>query len=201
MKVELLGVFGNDLMVANAARISYDRWHDELTERDERLIRKLAKDGHNSPFYHPQAQFRLTAPFFVANQLKRHHVGFAINEVSRRYTSEGITRTLPAVRRQDGGEVDSTWASIKISHAVDIAIETYLALVDDGIAKEVARAVLPMATDTTWLWTGSLYAYAKLCQEREAPAAQKETREVAGLIDDHMYTAFPVSWKALIIRA
>ena len=79
--VDFLGQFGDDLMVVNAARVSYDRTVTTLSKRDQALIQRLARDGHTSPFYHPQAQFRISAPLYVAAQFKRHHVGFAWNEL------------------------------------------------------------------------------------------------------------------------
>ena len=91
-QVELIDVLGTDLSVINAARVSFRRSRKEFNpERDVPLLNKLAKDGHYSPFYHPQLSFRITMPIFVARQMMRHHVGLAVNEVSRRYTSENIT--------------------------------------------------------------------------------------------------------------
>ena len=210
MKVEMLGTFGDDLMVVNGARISYDRWSDALTPKDEALIRHLAEQGHNSPFYHPQAQFRITAPFYVAAQLKRHHVGLAINEVSRRYTKSEPEYELPEVWRRVGGEHPNPqvggsdgdewlqrFANDHVEYAIGQCKLVYALLIGEGVAPEQARAVLPLATLTTWLWTGSLFAYAKMCRERLAPDAQPETRDVAVRIYDCMAEAFPVSWAAL----
>ena len=209
--VELLGVFGDDLMVVNAARISHDRWHEAMTDADYRLISRLARDGHTSPFYHPQMQFRITAPFYVAAQLKRHHVGLAINEVSRRYTTTEPEYELPELWRGAGsggnpqvsGDVMSEPFQILISDVwvdtvIKEAMETYRKLIRSGIAPEQARVVLPMATLTTWLWTGSLFAYAKMCRERLAPDTQPETAAVAAEIDATGRLAFPASWTALM---
>ena len=210
-KVELLGVFGDDLMVVNAARISHDRWHDAMTEGDYRLISRLARKGHTSPFYHPQMQFRVTAPFYVAAQLKRHHVGLAINEVSRRYTKSEPEYELPEVWRQASiggnpqvsGDAMSDSFQILISDvvvgvAINEAMQAYRKLIDWGVAPEQARVILPVATLTTWLWTGSLFAYAKLCRERLAPDTQPETAAVAREIDAAARQAFPASWTALV---
>ena len=187
--VELIGVHGGDLLVVNAARVSYARWSDALTARDAQLVRRLAREGHLSPFYHPQATLRVTAPIYVARQLHRHHIGLALNEVSRRYTSRDIQIRMPDL----GGYTRNA-----IAEDIEISSQAaYERLLFDGVAPELARAVLPQATLTTWLWTGSLYAYWNLCRQRLAEDAQAETRAVAVEIDAIMAAQFPVSWTAL----
>lgn len=86
--VELLEVFGNDLTVVNAARVSFHKIATVMETKDEKLISYLAKHNHNSPFFHPQARFRLKMPIFVAREWFRHTVGFSRNEVSRRYVDD-----------------------------------------------------------------------------------------------------------------
>lgn len=210
MKVELLGVFGDDLMVVNAARISYDRWSDSLSDKDIRLIQRMARRKENSPFYHPQIQFRITAPFYVAAQLKRHHIGLTINEVSRRYATGNPEVDLPTEWRGSpngpnpqvsSGPMDPVKQSIiadRIDDVVTTALDTYNDLIASGVAPEQARVILPVATETTWLWTGSLFAYVNLCRERLAPDVQPETRAVAERIAEEISQAFPVSWDALM---
>ena len=188
-QVDFLGQFGNDIMVVNAARVSYARWITDLTERDVALIRRLARDGHASPFYHPQAQFRITAPLYVAAQLKRHHVGFAWNELSRRYTDADVEVELP--------EIEPDEHRLRFDVLAEALRDEYYRAIADGVPRERARAILPQATLTTWLWTGSLYAWAKMCRERAAPAAQAETRRIATIIAKDMAVAFPISWEAL----
>jgi thymidylate synthase (FAD) len=83
--VERLEVFGSDLTVVNSARVSFGKEVTEMTDRDEKLISYLAKHDHNSPFFHPQIRFRIKMPIFVAREWYRHTIGFARNEVSRRY--------------------------------------------------------------------------------------------------------------------
>ena len=182
--VEHLGTFGSDLLVVNAARISYDRWHETFDEfSDSRLIQKLAKEKHFSPFYHPVTTLRVTAPIYVARQLHRHHIGLAMNEVSRRYTSANI----------EFEESDNE----QIAYAYRFALYAYNNLLDAGVHREKARAVLPLGLMTTWLWSGSLYAYHNLCKQRLADDAQHETRFVAEQISDIMLEQYPVSWPML----
>ena len=87
MDVTLIDSMGTDLTVVNAARVSFDKHHKEFTNGDEKLIAYLANHGHWTPFGHPQLQFRIHAPIFVARQLVKHQVGLVWNEVSRRYVN------------------------------------------------------------------------------------------------------------------
>ena len=104
MKVELIDTMGSDLTVVNAARVSYAKHHDTFDDSDARLLRYLAHNGHWSPFAHPQATFRISANIAVANQLKRHQVGLALNEVSRRYVTDAPEFDLPDVWRSAPGK-------------------------------------------------------------------------------------------------
>ena len=211
MKVELIDTMGSDLTVVNAARVSYAKRHDEFDDSDERLLRYLAKHGHWSPFAHPQASFRISANIAVARQLYRHQVGLTVNEVSRRYVTDAPAFDLPDVWRSAPGEGQSKQGSggalhsdehadaVKVaSHAIEQAQETYKSLLWLGVAPEQARLVLPMAMVTEWHWTGSLYAFARICRERLAPEAQAETKAVAEGIAVAMGAKFPVSWSVLM---
>ena len=96
----VLPAYGGDLLAVNAGRVSYDRWHDEMTDRDRELIKQFANDGDTSPFYHPSAVVPHNRAIAVKIQLTRHNVGFsAPNEVSRRYTSRHILVHSPEVWR------------------------------------------------------------------------------------------------------
>ncbi len=206
--VDLLGVFGDDRMVVNAARVSFAKWKDVFDEADARLIRYLAAHNHWSPFAHPQAQFRISMPIFVARQWFKHQVGFARNEVSRRYVDDPPTVWEPTVwrRRAPGAKqgssdqpIDNRAAATMIyRRVVDKALLAYGELLEHGVAPEQARAVLPQAAETQFIETASLYAYARLCRLRLAPDAQAETRCYAQAVADHLARAFPVSWAALM---
>ena len=209
--VDFLGAFGDDLTVVNAARVSYAKHHAVFDESDSRLLAYLARNGHWSPFSHPQASFRISANIAVARQLFRHQVGLTVNETSRRYVSDAPEFDLPDVWRaapgkgqskQGSGEpldaIRQTGISNSVRWAMDALLGIYQNLLDDGVAPEQARLVLPMGMVTEWIWTGSLYAFARVCRERLAPDAQLETQGVAQAIAEHMAKAFPVSWKALL---
>ena len=97
MSVELVNYMGNDLMIVNAARVSFAKNHTEMDASDEKLISYLAKHDHISPFFHPQIQFRIRIPIFVAREWYRHQIGFSRNEVSRRYVSDTPQCWIPEV--------------------------------------------------------------------------------------------------------
>lgn len=207
--VELVETFGDDLTVVNAARVSFDKVSHELTEADKKLIHYLAKHDHVSPFFHPQVRFRLKMPIFVAREWFRHTIGFARNEVSRRYVdtppecwvplANEIRERDPRVKQgsKDTPVSDSEEVYAIMRHQTDAALGTYHALLARGVAPEIARSVLPQSMYTEFIETASLAAVARLCHLRLGPDAQKEIREFAGRVNECLESAFPVSWKAL----
>ena len=212
MKVQLLDTMGNDLTVCDAARCSFDKEsslddYGNLSERDVRLINYLAEHNHFTPFTHAQASFRITAPMFVARQLFKHQVGGTINEVSRRYVDAPPVFDIPTQwrKRAENIKQGSSDECIRVDTALQSMIDDtmeriellYRDLLMLGVCPEQARSVLPMCTETTWIWTGSLYFFARVCNLRLDPHAQRETAEVAKEIDKHMAYEFPVSWSAL----
>jgi thymidylate synthase (FAD) len=207
--VELLGTFGDDLTVVNAARVSFAKESHTMTPGDEKLIRYLAKHQHTSPFFHPQIRLRLKMPIFVAREWFRHTVGFARNEVSRRYVDSEPECYFPEVndiRERDPNKkqgskstaVDnSEYAKEHIDELTQLSIDTYNKLLESNVAPEVARMVLPQSMYTEFIETASLYAYARLCRLRLGTDAQVEIRHYARAVSDLLEKAFPVSWSAL----
>ena len=207
--VELLEVFGSDLTVVNAARVSFAKESKELDERDEKLLRYLARHHHVSPFFHPQARFRIKMPIFVAREWFRHTVGFARNEVSRRYVDfqpecwipepESVRARDPKAKQGSRPEPvkDAEVAHRIMANTINDSLEAYDRLLSYGVAPEIARAVLPQSMYTEFIETASLAAYARLCSLRLDPTAQREIQEYARLVADEMEKAFPASWKAL----
>ena len=207
--VELLETFGDDLTVVNAARVSFDKVSTSLTEGDKKLIHYLAKHDHMSPFFHPQVRFRLKMPIFVAREWFRHTIGFARNEVSRRYVDTPPQCWIPAaaeLRERDakvkqGSKTTPVEESEEVHRVVKEQIEsamaTYQSLLARGVAPEVARAVLPQSMYTEFIETASLAAVARLCHLRLGADAQKEIRDYAAAVNRCLESAFPVSWEAL----
>jgi thymidylate synthase (FAD) len=207
--VELLDTFGDDLTVVNAARVSFDKTSLVLSEADKKLIVYLAKHNHTSPFFHPQARFRIKMPIFVCREWFRHTVGFARNEVSRRYVDTPPECWVPQpeeIRERDPrakqGSKKTPVEAAEDVHRVfkqhtEAALKTYSDLLADGVAPEVARSVLPQSMYTEFVETASLFGYARLCNLRLDPSAQKEIRDYAEAIHKFMTEAFPISWEAL----
>lgn len=207
--IELLEVFGDDLTVVNAARVSFDKESLELTEADQRLIRYLAKHEHTSPFFHPQVRLRIKMPIFVAREWFRSTIGFARNEVSRRYVDSAPECWIPAVEdlRERDAKLKQGSKATSVSEAEGVhemvaeqirgAMAVYESLLVKGVAPEVARAVLPQSMYTEFIETASLAAVARICHLRLGAGAQKEIQVYAQALSDAMEGAFPVSWPAL----
>jgi thymidylate synthase (FAD) len=203
---------GTDLSVANAARVSFgkrsemdtsDVWGPpKLKDKDAKLIRYLAKHKHISPFGHCFASFHVKAPVFVARQLVKHKF-LRWNEISRRYVDHEPEFYQPTEWR--GRSVDAKQGSEGVTYPdPDIisfyehtALRSYNELLEHGVCPEQARMVLPQSMVTEWYWSGSLDAFADMCNLRCKPDTQYETQVVAGHIDTEMAKLFPVSWEAL----
>ena len=208
-RVELLHLMGDDLMVVNAARVSFAKESTEFKEQDSKLINYLAKHDHISPFFHPQIQFRVKMPIFVAREWYRHQIGFSRNEVSRRYVSdipECWSPTIEDFRAKDEkvkqGSKDTPVefadaAKNVYDTSTRISLEAYDELLKLGVAPEIARTVLPQSMYTEFIETGSLAAYARLYKLRTSSDAQREIQKYAHMIGELLAQMFPVSWKAL----
>ena len=206
--VELLETFGSDLTVVNAARVSLGKHVDEFTEKDSRLIKYLAEHDHISPFFHPQIRFRLKMPIWMAREWFRHTVGFARNEVSRRYVDDMPSFFIPEELRSrapnkkqgskdDVHEQNGVLRQFMVDECTN-AVNTYTLLLGQGVCPEQARMVLPQSMMTEFIETGSLAAYARLVKLRTTPDAQKEIRDVAEEIGKVLGGVFPASWVALM---
>jgi thymidylate synthase (FAD) len=206
-KVELLETFGSDLTVVNAARVSLGKEVHEMGPGDEKLIKYLCDHNHNSPFFHPQARFRLKMPIWMAREWFRHTVGFSRNEVSRRYVDSPPTFHLPEELRErapnkkqgskDGVHPQNSLLRDCMQESVEKSVKMYDSLLKEGVCPEQARMVLPQNMMTEFIETASIAAYARLCSLRMSPDAQKEIQDVAQSVSDVLSSAFPVSWRQL----
>ena len=207
--IQLLNVMGDDLMVVNAARVSFNKESKLMTAGDAKLIKYLADHNHVTPFFHPQLQFRIKMPIFVAREWYRHQIGFARNEVSRRYVDSQPECYVPNaedIRERDKNlkqgskdtPVQDSDQIVKIiSDATQVSIDAYNAMLEANVAPEVARMILPQSMYTEFIETGSLAAYARLYKLRHDPHAQKEIRDYANAIGEIIAQKFPFSWAAL----
>lgn len=228
--VHVVEHMGSDLMVCNAARVSFSKdteweideeavarlrasgstYHEEdvrrLSEKDQKLIKYLAKHQHWTPFAHPQITLRIKAPISIRTQMFKHKQGFVENEISRRYVSfepdfyTPVWRGKPTNGAKQGSE-EFTEIKPEIQKTFDNMLEgclrTYNDLIESGVAPEQARFVLPQAMYTEWYWTGSLAAYARFYSQRIDPHAQWEIRQYAEAVGQLIQPLFPFSWKCL----
>jgi thymidylate synthase (FAD) len=187
----------------------------KLKDSDAKLINYLAKHGHWTPFGHAFLSFRIKAPIFVARQLVKHQVGLCWNEVSRRYVNDEpefwfpeVWRGKPVNAKQGSSDVivdtyfdSETRANESVmdgaNYATEMALMIYKDLINSGVAPEQARMVLPLNSHTEWIWSGSLAAFARVCNLRICAHAQAETNEVAQLLFKEIPSQFQHSWKAL----
>lgn len=217
---------GTDLDVVNVARVSFAKeseWEYQYTaqgdrsfemdfdikDSDKTLITYLAKHGHWSPFAHNFLQIHMKIPIFVARQLVKHQVGLSWNEMSRRYVDDPPEFYFPEHWRKRADNVKQgsseeivpkkSDGSYFLVHVCSDAKEGYKRMIEDyNIAPEQARMILPQNTYTEVIWSGSMYAFARVCNQRLDSHAQKETQEVAKQIDDICKPLWPVSWSALV---
>ena len=221
MFCEFIDRMGTDKTVVDAARVSFSKrtqWERnipnvgiyELSDRDKKLIKYLATHEHWSPFGHCSLSVHIGAPVFVARQLVKHTVGLCWNEVSRRYVdhppefySPETWRGRPVDKKQGSSDETVVWLSREervgtaVQKAEQHSAELYEEMITAGVSPEQARMVLPQSMMTEWYWSGSLYAFARVCNLRCKDDTQEETREIAWMIDEHARKLFPVSWAAL----
>ena len=192
---------GTDLSVVNAARVSFAKESKEFSKQDAKLIHYLAKHNHWSPFGHASLQFRIKAPIFVARQLVKHQVGLVWNEVSRRYVDDEPEFYIPESWRlkaddKKQGSSDET-IEYNLGSTLEFIKTTYQNMLKSNIAPEMARMILPQNLYTEWYWSGTLMAFARVCNLRCKPDTQWETQQIANLIDIESKQHFPTSWRAL----
>lgn len=215
MKVEYVCHSGSDLLVVDAARASFGKqseWevtgpeHDvtvRLSDKDTKLIHFLAREKHMLPFRHPTVTLRCRAPLFVARQLGKHQAGMSWSEESRRYITTEPEFFYPDVLRakadnvKQGSSEAAADTSVDLAWYVGVAVGAYEKMLEDGVAPELARVILPQNMMITWVWTGTLLAWNHMIKERTAPTTQRETQEFARMVQSIMNDLYPVSMEAL----
>ena len=191
-KVELLGVFGDDNSICNAARVSYNKESSNYTEeQNAKLIKYLVEHKHTSVFRHAQLQFRITCPIYISRQLEKHQVGMSLNSISGRYVdfSDSYT-TIKEWRKQsksskqgsEGIVEEQSYCTGIETQVIEFCKRAYDELLRKGVSKEQARTVLPLSLNTTFIWTGSFLSFIHLFNLRLKPDAQQETRELVAEI-------------------
>lgn len=178
-----------------------------LKPADVKLIAYLAKHQHTTPFTHPQISLRETVPIFVARQRFKHVVGFTYNEVSRRYVDtppefyvpkEWRSRPEGSVKQGSGDtHPDSEDLRKYYKRFLEDAAEIYQNMINDGVAPEQARMVLPQSMFTSYYVTGSLAAFARAYNLRAESHAQKEIQDLAKQWSNIISPLYPISWSVL----
>ena len=212
--VEVIDSLGTDLTVSNAARVSFGKRKTKWDKTDARLVRYLAKYKHFSPFRHLQVQFHIKAPEFVMRQWYKHVVGIettsssstkdhAWNEISGRYVpvEEYYIPKVFRAQSEDNkqaseGEVEDQERSRETwKNALWYAKLHYESLLKNGVAKEQARAILPLSQYTEVYWTASFQAIMNFIELRDESTAQWEIQQYAKVIKELVLEIYPETTK------
>lgn len=201
-----LAHMGEDMDVADAARVSFAKKAENYSDKDNnRLIAFLAREGHIAPFGHCYLRFHVKAPIFVARQLVKHKF-MRMSEVSRRYvkstpefyTPDEWRASADDVKQGSVGKCKSQYFPTQyLLQTQEEAVLRYHKMLQQGVCAEQARMVLPANTMTEWWWSGSLDAFSDMCNLRCKPDTQYESRLVANQISSKIRELFPVAWEAL----
>ena len=221
IQVEYLDHMGDDLRVANVARVSFAKWKEEFDEKDKGLLEFLATglyasdrenyellakaQTHWSPFAHCYLQIRVAAPLFLARQLVKHQVGLSWNEESRRYISTEPAYWLPEIvhQRPDGSIKQGSGVAHSENDAIvkelednfKRSLDLYNNLLERKVAPEEARMVLPLNTMTHWVWSGSLMAFMRVYLQRADGHAQLAAQEFANELGTVIESKFPSTFE------
>jgi len=208
--VRLDDVMASDLSVVNAARVSFARRKEEMDDSDAGLIRFLMRDRHGTPFEHNAFRFHIRAPIFVAREWMRHRVG-SFNEFSLRYakaTEDFYVPEAEDVRSQVGKPGAYTFESLgpelaeetrdALRHVYEHAYSTYERLVEAGVAREVARSVLPVGAYTEFYWTVNARSLMNFVSLRAAESAQREIRRYAEAVERFLEQHMPITHAAFV---
>ena len=208
--VRLDDAMATDLSVVNAARVSFARRKEEMDESDEGLIRFLMRDRHGTPFEHNSFRFHIRAPIFVAREWMRHRVG-SFNEFSMRYaraTDDFYVPDAADVRTQVGKPGAYSFEPVspelaettreELRAVYEAAYATYQRLVEEGVARELARCVMPVGAYTEFYWTVNARALMNFVSLRAAETAQREIRRYAEACERFLAERMPVTYEAFV---
>jgi thymidylate synthase (FAD) len=203
------GALATDLAVVNGARVSFNQASQEMTVRDSGLIRFLIRERHGSPFEHGYFRFLVKAPLFVVREHQRHRAGHSYNEWSGRYSKMDAEFYVPDfVRTQIGKPGSYSFEPVddetreatrrEIEENAQRAFEAYERMLDLGVAKEVARAVLPLSTYTKYYWSCNPRSLMHFCSLRNHESAQYEIRQYAAAAESFLEQLMPITHEAFV---
>jgi thymidylate synthase (FAD) len=207
--VRLDAACADDLSVVNAARVSFGIHNDELNERDKGLIGFLMREKHGTPFEHNFFRFHIKAPIFVVREWFRHRIGWSYNEYSGRYSQMATEAYLPdaeQMRTQVGKPGSYTFEPMeeyqfsqdRIKMSYYASFHAYEKLLSEGVAKEVARMVLPVATYSEFYATTNARALMNFINLRGDETAQWEIRQYADALEEFFQAAMPITYDHFI---
>ncbi len=208
--VRLDDAMASDLSVVNAARVSFARRKEAMDDSDEGLIRFLLRERHGTPFEHNAFRFHVRSPIFVAREWFRHRIG-SFNEFSMRYAKATDDFYVPApedVRTQVGKPGAYSFEPVapelaeqtreELQAVYDAAYSTYERLVEAGVARELARSVMPVGAYTEFYWTVNARALMNFVSLRNAETAQREIRRYADAVEQFLADRMPVTYDAFV---
>jgi thymidylate synthase (FAD) len=206
--VILEDAMGSDLHIVNNARVSFDQESTEFTAKERGLLNFLMRERHGSPWESVVFRFDVKAPIFVIREWQRHRVG-SFNEQSARYSEIPDHYYVPEaeyVREQVGKPGNYSFDPItdpaKVDRSLELLDETqraafaaYREMLDMGVAKELARTVLPVGMFSRMKWTVNLRSLFNFVALRNHEHAQREIRDYAGAVEDLARTIVPVAFE------
>jgi thymidylate synthase (FAD) len=208
--VRLDDCMADDLSVVNGARVSFARRKEEMDDSDVGLIKFLMRDRHGTPFEHNSFRFHIRCPLFVAREWMRHRIG-SFNEFSMRYAKATDDFYVPEpedVRTQVGKPgaysfepVDPELAERtreELQAVYDMAYATYERLTEAGVARELARAVIPVGAYTEFYWTVNARAIMNFVSLRAHETAQREIRRYAEAVETFLAAKMPITHAAFV---
>jgi thymidylate synthase (FAD) len=208
--VRLDGAMADDLSVVNSARVSFGKRRDEIDDADVGLIGFLMRERHGTPFEHNSFRFHVRCPIFVAREWFRHRMG-SFNEFSARYSempTEAYVPTPDYWRSQVGKPGAYSFeplddqalihARVFMKDAYDVAFSSYERMLRKGVAKEIARCVLPVGVYTEFYWTVNARSLMNFLSLRTADNAQREIRDYATAIEQSFAAQMPKTYQAWI---
>jgi thymidylate synthase (FAD) len=208
--VRLDEAMASDLSVVNAARVSFARRKEEMDDSDRGLIRFLLRERHGTPFEHNAFRFHIRAPIFVVREWMRHRVG-SFNEFSMRYAKATDDFYLPDaddVRTQVGKPGSYSFEPVEpdlaenarqeLQAVYEAAYAAYERLVEQGVARELARAVMPVGVYTEFYWTVNARSLMNFVSLRAAETAQREIRRYAEACERFLAEEMPITYEAFV---
>lgn len=207
IEFEYVDHYGDDYRISDSARVSFGQESSHFSkERNDKLIKYLIKHGHNSTLRHCVMTARIKLPLWLHAQLVKSRIGFEVNTISRRYVQTDLEFYKPKWRRspkegikQGSGEeflIPCNLEAAVHNHNIS-SLKLYHELIDEGVAIELARGVLPQNLMTRCMCTGSLEAWARIYKQRTEEGAQKDWKHITEPLNEKMSELFPVSWKEL----